>query len=62
MLQLLVEMELLTECRESDFVENWGKSKSQLKPNIKRLLAAKNTTTTYEIPGKCYHRKSMHHY
>ena len=62
MLQLLVEIELVTGCRQSDFVENQNESKSQLKPNIKQLLGAKNKTMEYEIPGKCYLRKSMQSY
>ena len=62
MLQLLAEMELLTGCRKSDFLQNWNESKSQLELNVKRLLGGNNKTMEDEIPGKCYLRKSMYHY
>ena len=55
-------MELLIGCRKSDFVENWNESKSQLKLNIKQLLGGNSKKMEYEIPGKCYLRKSMHHF
>lgn len=53
-LQLLVEMELMTGCTKSDFLRNWKGSKTQLNENIERLLAAKENVPTYEIPGKYY--------
>lgn len=49
MLQLLVEMELLTGCTKSDFLRKWNESKSQLKVNVKRLLGRKDNKTEYEI-------------
>ena len=57
MLQLLVEMELLTGCRKSDFLQNWNESKSQLELNVKQLLGGNSKTMEDEIPGKCYLRK-----
>ena len=53
MLQLLVEMELLTGYRKSDFVENWNESKCQLKLNIQEIngfIEQEISTFSHTIP------------
>ena len=62
MLQLLAEMELLTGCTKSDFLQNWDESKSQLKHNVKQLLRGKDNTKEYEIPGNRYFGSQYIHY
>ncbi len=49
--QLLVEMELLTNCTENDFLANWEESKVQIGENSERMFTREENAAAAEIPG-----------
>ena len=60
-LQILVEMQLLTSCREEDFITNWRESKERLLTNVSTFPEQAEAGEQCEIPGNFISKLTLIH-